>query len=63
MAAAEQQAEQPAQQHQNMQAEQAAQGPEHIDRRLPVTQGGYREAGAAGQGQQAEQQQGQARTL
>ncbi|MCY1440422.1 hypothetical protein D9M71_566970 [compost metagenome] len=41
----------PAQQHQQVQPEQAAQGPEHIHWALPVAQGGQCQACAAEHGQ------------
>ncbi|MNJ66273.1 hypothetical protein D3C77_623350 [compost metagenome] len=46
-----------------MQAEQAAQRPEHIDRALAVAQGGKRQGGAAEQREQHQGEQRQARTL
>ncbi|MNP61051.1 hypothetical protein D3C76_1561940 [compost metagenome] len=46
-----------------MQAEQAAQGPEHVHRPLAIAQGGEGQPGAAQQGQQHQQQAGPLRPL
>ena len=53
-------AEQPAGEQQPIEAQQAAQGPEQIDRALAVAQGGQGQARTAEQGQQAQYEQRQA---
>src|SRR5690606_34559193 len=61
--ATKQQAEQPGHEQQQVEPEQAAQGPEHVDRLLAVAEGGQCQPGAAEQGQQGHRQQGQAGAL
>lgn len=63
MFAGKQQAQGPAQQQDQVQAQQAAQGPEHIDRGLAVAQGGEGQAGAADDGQHHQHHQRQACAL
>jgi hypothetical protein len=57
------QAQGPAQQQNQVQPEQTAQGPEHIHRRLSVAQGGKRQPGTADHGQQGHHDQCQSRAL
>ena len=56
MFAGKHQAQRPAQQQDQVQSEQTAQGPEHIDRHLAVTQGGKRQTGATDHGQHGQYQ-------
>lgn len=61
--AAGEQAEGPAEQGQQVQAEEAGQRPEHVDRALAIAERGEGQSGAAGQGQHQQQGQRQPRTL
>ena len=63
MLTGKQQAQCPAQQQDQVEPQQAAQRPEHIDRGLPVAKGGECQPGATDHGQHGQYQQRQPRTL